>query len=52
MQEAETKALGTEIVPEGEESGENWVALPASEFNELIQKAAKAAVQELSLIHI
>ncbi len=46
MQEAETKALGTEIVPEGEVSGESWVALPASEFNELIQKAAKAAVQE------
>ena len=46
MQETETKAAGAEIVAEGEETGESWVALPASEFEELIQKAARAAVRE------
>lgn len=31
---------------EGEAAGESWVALPAAEFEQLIQKAAKAAVAE------
>lgn len=31
---------------EGEATGESWVALPAAEFEQLIQKAAKAAVAE------
>ena len=44
MQEKETeiKGLATEIKPEGEQ----WVALPAADFEEMIQKAAKAAVAE------
>lgn len=53
MQEKETeiKGLATEIKPESEETagapeGEQWVALPAADFEELIQKAAKAAVAE------
>ena len=46
MQETETKAAGAEIVAGGEETGESRVALPASEFEELIQKAARAAVRE------
>lgn len=45
--ETETKALATEILPEGKEAaGESWVAIPTVEFEELIQKAAKAAVAE------
>lgn len=31
---------------DGEAAGENWVALPAAEFEQLIQKAARAAVAE------
>lgn len=53
MQEKETeiKGLATEIKPESEETagapeGEQWVALPAADFEEMIQKAAKAAVVE------
>ena len=53
MQEKETeiKGLATEIKPESEETerapeGEQWVALPAADFEEMIQKAAKAAVAE------
>lgn len=46
MQETETKAAGAEITAGEEEAGESWVALPASEFEELIQKAARAAVRE------
>lgn len=53
MQEKETeiKGLAMEIKPESEEAagalaGDQWVALPATEFEELIQKAAKAAVVE------
>ena len=46
MQETETKAAGAEIAAEGEAAGESWVALPASEFEEMIQKAARAAVRE------
>ncbi len=46
MQETETKAAGAEIMAGGEETGESRVALPASEFEELIQKAARAAVRE------
>lgn len=47
MQETEIKAVGAEIAPEREEeTGESWVALPAADFEALIQKAARAAVQE------
>lgn len=47
MQETEIKAVGAEIAPEREEEkGESWVALPAADFEALIQKAARAAVQE------
>ncbi|MCM1220857.1 MAG: hypothetical protein NC548_40865 [Lachnospiraceae bacterium] len=47
MQETEIKAAGAEITPEREEeTGESWVALPATDFEALIQKAARAAVQE------
>lgn len=47
----EIKGLVAEIKPESEETegvpeGERWVALPAADFEELIKKAAKAAVEE------
>lgn len=49
--EVEIKGLATEIKPENEETagapeGEQWVALPAADFEEMIQKAARAAVAE------
>ena len=45
--QTETKALTAEITPEIEKGkGESWVALPETEFETLIQKAAKAAVSE------
>lgn len=48
--QTETKAITKEITPEvgaaGEAAGENWVALPETDFEEMIQKAAKAAVAE------
>ena len=47
MQETEVKAAGAEIAPEREEeTGESRVALPAADFEAIIQKAARAAVQE------
>lgn len=53
MQDKETQTIGmaTEILPETEETaglpeGEQWVALPAADFEEMIQKAARAAVAE------
>lgn len=48
--QTETKAITKEITPEagaaGEAAGESWVALPEADFEEMIQKAAKAAVAE------
>lgn len=48
--QTETKAITKEITPEagaaGEAAGESWVALPEEDFEEMIQKAAKAAVAE------
>lgn len=48
--QTETKAITKEITPEvgaaGEAAGESWVALPEADFEEMIQKAAKAAVVE------
>lgn len=45
------KALTTDITPEQEEGrtkeGESWVAMPTADFEEMIQKAAQAAVREL-----
>lgn len=47
MQETEIKAAGAEIAPEREEeTGESRVALPEADFEAIIQKAARAAVQE------
>lgn len=53
MQDKETQTIGmaTEILPETEETAglpedEQWVALPAADFEEMIQKAARAAVAE------
>lgn len=51
MQDKKTnsKALATEILPEaenGEAAGEAWVAMPEADFEEMIQKAARAAVAE------
>lgn len=46
---ANSKALATEILPEaenGEAAGEAWVAMPEIDFEEMIQKAARAAVAE------
>lgn len=37
---------GMEAAAEGEAAGESWVAFPTAEFEQLIQKAAKAAVAE------
>lgn len=37
---------GMETAAEGEAAGESWVAFPTAEFEQLIQKAAKAAVAE------
>ena len=49
--EVEIKGLATEIKPENEETagapeGEQWVALPTAGFEQMIQKAARAAVAE------
>lgn len=49
--EVEIKGLATEIKPENEETagapeGEQWVALPTADFEQMIQKAARAAVAE------
>lgn len=48
--QTETKVITKEITPEagaaGEAAGESWVALPEADFEEMIQKAAKAAVAE------
>lgn len=45
--QAETKAITKEITPvEGVAAGESRVALPEADFEEMIQRAAKAAVVE------
>ena len=47
MQETEVRAAGEEITLEREgETGDNRVELPVVDFEAIIQKAAKAAVQE------
>lgn len=45
--ETQTKAKTTNVIPEGEASGESWVALPTIEMEELLLKAAKIAIVEL-----
>lgn len=45
-EETETEAAGMQDVPAGEETEESWLEISTSDFEELIQKAAKAAVQE------
>lgn len=39
-------AAAAGMAEEGEEAGKSWVAFPAEEFEQLIQKTAKAAVAE------
>jgi len=45
--ETQTKTKTTDIIPEGEASGENWIALPTIKMEELLLKAAKIAIVEL-----
>ncbi len=37
---------GMETAEEGEAAGKSWVAMPQADFEDMIQKAAKAAVRE------
>ena len=42
----ETTAAGMQDAPEGEETEESWMEITTADFEEIIQKAAKAAVLE------